>query len=59
MAGNLGYETSLISDATATFDRIGVNDEKFDSELLHQTTLASLNGEFAEVLTTRAVVEGM
>ena len=27
MSGNFGYETYLISDATATFDRIGVNDE--------------------------------
>ncbi|MFA7326361.1 MAG: cysteine hydrolase family protein [Candidatus Kapaibacterium sp.] len=57
MAGNLGYKTTLVLDATATFERIGVNGEKFDSELIHQTTLANLNGEFAEVLTTRAVVE--
>lgn len=57
MAGNQGYNTTLVSDATATFDRVGVNGEKFDSELIHQTTLANLNGEFAEVLTTRVVVE--
>ena len=57
MAGNLGYNTTLVSDATATFDRIGVNGEKFDSELIHQTTLANLNDEFADVLTTKAVVE--
>ncbi|PKL80976.1 MAG: cysteine hydrolase [Ignavibacteriae bacterium HGW-Ignavibacteriae-4] len=57
MAGNLGYNTRLVSDATATFDRIGVNGVKFDSELIHQTTLANLNGEFAEVLTTRVLVE--
>lgn len=59
MAGNLGYKTILVSDATATFDRIGVNGEKFDSELIHQTTLANLNGEFAEVLTTSVVVESV
>lgn len=52
MAGNLGYKTILVSDATATFDRVGVNGEKFDSELIHQTTLANLNGEFAKVLRT-------
>ncbi len=28
MAGNFGYETYLISDATATFDRIGIKGEK-------------------------------
>mgnify|MGYP000465588967 CR=1 FL=1 len=52
MAGNLGYDTTLVSDASATFDRIGVNGEKFDSELIHQTTLANLRDEFAKVITT-------
>ncbi|NHW59184.1 isochorismatase family protein, partial [Escherichia coli] len=46
MSGNYGYETYLISDATATFDRVGINGEKYDSELIHQTTLANLNEEF-------------
>mgnify|MGYP000070700918 FL=1 len=49
MAGNFGYKTYLISDATATFDRIGINGEKYDSETIHLTTLASLNLEFATV----------
>lgn len=50
MAGNFGYETYLISDATATFDRVGINGEKYDSETVHLTALASLNMEFASVL---------
>ena len=49
MAGNFGYETYLISDATATFDRIGINGEKYDSETIYLTTLANLNEEFATV----------
>ena len=49
MAGNFGYETYLISDATASFDRIGINGEKYDSEIIHLTSLASLNEEFATV----------
>ena len=57
MAGNYGYDTLLIADATATFDRIGINGEKFDSELIHQTTLASLHNEFAEVITTEKLLE--
>ena len=52
MAGNLGYDTILISDATATFDRKGVNGETFSSEIIHQTTLANLDTEFAEVIDT-------
>jgi nicotinamidase-related amidase len=49
MAGNFGYDTYLISDATATFDRIGINGEKYDSELIHLTTLANLKEEFATI----------
>ena len=49
MAGNFGYKTYLISDATATFDRIGINGEKYDSEIIHLTTLANLNEEFATI----------
>jgi len=57
MAGNMGFDTILISDATATFDRIGVNGEKFSAEVIHQTTLASLNKEFAKVITTKELLE--
>ncbi|MCD0467268.1 cysteine hydrolase family protein [Flavobacterium sp. ENC] len=57
MAGNLGFDAFVISDATATFDRIGINGEKFDSELIHQISLASLHNEFAQVITTEKVLE--
>lgn len=57
MAGNFGYETYLIEDATATFDKIGVNGEKFSAQLIHETALASLNGEFATVITTEELLD--
>lgn len=59
MAGNYGYETYLIADATATFDRIGINDEKYEAELMHQTALASLNEEFATVMTTETLLQDL
>ncbi|MGZ2369429.1 cysteine hydrolase family protein [Ancylomarina sp. YFZ004] len=52
MAGNYGFETILIEDATATFDRVGIHGEKYTSEIIHQTTLANLKDEFAEILNT-------
>ena len=52
MAGNFDYETYLIADATATFDKIGVNGEKYPAQLIHDTALASLNDEFATVINT-------
>jgi nicotinamidase-related amidase len=57
MAGNFGYDVYLISDATATFDRIGINDEKYNSELVHQISLASLHNEFAEVIDTKTLLK--
>ncbi len=52
MAGNYGYTTYLISDATATFNKKGINGENFSAEIIHQTALASLNEEFAQVATS-------
>lgn len=49
MAGNMGYDTFVISDATAAFDRIGVQGEKYGADLIHWTALANLNEEFATV----------
>ena len=52
MAGNLGYETFLVAAAMATFDKKGINGQIFPAELIHQTALASLDKEFATVITT-------
>ena len=57
MAGNFSYETYLVSDATACFDRLGVDGEHLSAELIHQTALASLNGEFASVVTHQELLE--
>ena len=52
MAGNFGYDTFLVSDATATFNKRGLDGQNFSAELIHETALASLNEEFATVVTT-------
>ena len=52
MAGNIGYPTALVSDATATYDRIGPDGRRFEADLVHSVSLASMNGEFATVVTT-------
>ena len=51
MAGNLGFETWFVADATATHARAG-----FDAETMHRTALASLDGEFAHVMTTAEAI---
>ncbi|UOQ71247.1 cysteine hydrolase family protein [Hymenobacter cellulosilyticus] len=57
MAGNLGFETYLVADATATFDKTGFDGQHYPAALIHATALASLHGEFATVLTTDQAVE--
>lgn len=52
MAGNFGYDTFLVSDATATFNKKGIKGQNFSAELIHDTALASLHGEFATVVKT-------
>ena len=52
MAGNLGFDTFLVSDATATFNKKGLEGQNFPAELIHATALASLNDEFAKIVTT-------
>ncbi|WP_049910275.1 cysteine hydrolase family protein [Natrinema gari] len=56
MAENLGFNPLLVRDATATFDRT-FDGESFDAATVHRTALAHLEGEFAEVVTTAAVIE--
>lgn len=51
MAGNLGFETWFVSDATATHARGG-----FDAETIHRTALASIDDEFCEVLDSREAI---
>ena len=57
MAGNLGFQVILISDASATFDRLGADGTHYSAGQIHDIHLASLNEEFCEVYTTQAVLE--
>ena len=56
MAGNLGFDVTLVSDATATFDRNGEDGVYYSADQIHRIHLASLNGEFCTVLTTDEVL---
>ncbi|MBT2744269.1 isochorismatase family protein [Bacillus sp. ISL-77] len=56
MSGNLGFNTYLISDATAAFGMKDQNGNYYDAELIHNTSLATLNDEFATILTTKELI---
>jgi nicotinamidase-related amidase len=56
MAANLGFPTTVVADATATFDRLAPDGELLLAELMHRTALASLSDEFASIATTDEVI---
>ncbi|MGB9985893.1 cysteine hydrolase family protein [Salarchaeum japonicum] len=55
MAENRGFAVALARDATATFDR-ALDGERFDADTVHRLALAHLDGEFARVATTDAIL---
>jgi len=56
MAGNLGFKVTLVSDATATFDRLGHDGTEYSANEIHKIHLASLNEEFCVVRSTTEVL---
>jgi len=56
MAGNLGFKVLLVGDATATFNRQGPDGEEYTADDIFSIHLASLHGEFCEVVTTRSLI---
>ena len=57
MAGNLGFDVTLVSDATATFERTDTDGVHISAEEMHRVNLASLNGEFCVVKSTTETLE--
>lgn len=56
MAGNLGFATSVVRDAAATFERTGPDGRAWSAEDMHDSALASIHNEFAEVVATDEVL---
>ena len=57
MAGNLGFTTYLVSDATATFDRVGPDGFVHKAEDIHRMTLANLHEEFATIVSSHELMD--
>jgi len=56
VAGNLGFDVKLVSDATAANPHVSIDGNMIDAETIHQVNLASLNGEFCQVVNCDAVL---
>ena len=58
MADNLGYAVDFVLDATHTHDRVGADGSTIAAEEVARVNAASLDGEFARVITTTEALRG-
>jgi nicotinamidase-related amidase len=56
MAGNLGFSTYVVEDATATFDRAGLDGQIRPAADVHNAALSDLADEFATVISSKDLV---
>ena len=56
MASDLGFDVTLVSDATAAFERIGYDGVHCSAEDIHRINLVSLDGEFCELRSTAEIL---
>ncbi len=57
MAGNLGYRTFVVSDATFTFDKTDFGGLKHKAEVVHNMSLANLDDEYAQVVRADEILD--
>lgn len=56
MAGDLGFETFVVADATAAFELEGHDGRQFSAEDVHAVSLVTLQDEFATILPTASAL---
>jgi nicotinamidase-related amidase len=59
MAGNLGFKTYVVSDATAAFSVTGPDGIDYSAEQVHALSLATIHNEFAQVVDTETVLNAL
>jgi nicotinamidase-related amidase len=59
MAGNLGFETYLVEDATFTFARQDWHGAWHSADEVHAMSLANLDGEYCAVVSTAQILKNM
>lgn len=59
MAGNLGFRTVVVADATATFARPDFNGVLRSAEDVHALSLANLQDEYAAIMSTSDILAAL
>ena len=56
-AGNLGYQTFVVADASWAVDKVDLRGRRWPAEDVHALSLAHLHGEYATVVDTAMTLE--
>jgi len=59
MAANLGFQVYMASDAIAAFEIAGPDGKRYSAEEIHSVSLATLHGEFATVVDSKALLDSI
>ena len=57
MADNLGFNVTLVGDATASHGHTGADGGAIKADDVYRINLASLHGEFCTVVTTQSILD--
>lgn len=57
MASDIGFETYVVADATATFEMKGPDGRLYDADEMHAFGLAEIHREFATIVDTRSLLQ--
>ena len=57
MASDLGFDVTLIADATAAHERIAYDGIHYSAEQIHQLSLVALDGEFCVIRSTQELLQ--
>lgn len=55
-AGNLGFQTQVVADATFAFDKVDYYGKTHTADEVHAMALANLDGEYATITTTERLL---
>ncbi|MFG6102685.1 cysteine hydrolase [Leptolyngbyaceae cyanobacterium CCMR0082] len=59
VAGNLNFDTYVVSDATATFDKLDLEQNLHPAERVHALALANMHQEYATVVDTLTILDSV
>ena len=58
-AGNLGFSVNVVDDACFTFDKVDYAGRQRTAQEVHDMSLANLQGEYAQVVSTSDMVKAL